>query len=98
MNEADIIDIGREAILVMTRIAGPTLLVGLLVGVLVSLIQTVTQIQEATLAFVPKLACIGLMLLVSLPFMVSTLTSFAEGLAGRIVAMAPPSPPQTHGT
>lgn len=87
MNESDIIDIARESILVMMRVGGPILMIGLAVGVLVSLIQAVTQIQEATLAFVPKLMVIAIALLILLPFMLSSLTEFTQGLFDRIVNM-----------
>jgi flagellar biosynthetic protein FliQ len=87
MNESDVIDIAREAILVMMNVGGPILILGLIVGVGVSLVQTVTQIQEATLSFVPKLLVVGLALLFLLPFMMTTLATFAEGLFNRIANM-----------
>jgi len=87
MNESDIVDIARESILVMLKIGGPILILGLIVGVLISLIQTVTQIQEATLSFVPKLLVIGLALLILLPFMMSSLSEFTNLLFDRIVNM-----------
>lgn len=86
MNEADIIDIARESILVMLRVGGPLLIVGLIIGVVISLIQTVTQIQEATLAFVPKLLVMSIGLLLMLPFMLGSLASYTEGLFARIAA------------
>lgn len=87
MNESDLIDIAREAILVMLKVGGPILMLGLAVGILISLVQTVTQIQEATLSFVPKLLVIGMALLLLLPFMISSLTGFANGLFERIATM-----------
>lgn len=87
MNESDIVDIAREAIMVMLKVGGPILIIGLFVGVMVSLFQTVTQIQEPTLAFVPKLVIIAVMLLVLLPFMLSTLSSFTTSLTDRIAAI-----------
>jgi flagellar biosynthetic protein FliQ len=84
MNESDIVDIARESIIVMLKVGGPILIVGLFVGIMVSLFQTVTQIQEPTLAFVPKLIVIALAMLVLLPFMLSSLTSFTTGLTDRI--------------
>ncbi|NDE90114.1 MAG: flagellar type III secretion system protein FliQ [Alphaproteobacteria bacterium] len=86
MNEADIVDIARESIIVMLRVGGPLLIVGLVIGVLISLIQTVTQIQEATLAFVPKLVVMSIGLLLMLPFMITSLTTYTEGLFARIVS------------
>lgn len=87
MNESDLIDIAREAVVVMLKVGGPILMLGLVVGILISLIQTVTQIQEATLSFVPKLLVIGLALLILLPFMISNLTGFAQSLFDRIATM-----------
>ena len=86
MNEGDIIDIARESIMVMLRVGGPLLIVGLIIGVVISLIQTVTQIQEATLAFVPKLLVMSIGLLVMLPYMLTSLATYTEGLFARIVA------------
>lgn len=86
MNESDIIDIARESIMVMMRVGGPILIIGLVIGVLISLVQTVTQIQEATLAFVPKLLVMSVALLLLFPFMMASLTTFTEGLFNRIVA------------
>jgi flagellar biosynthetic protein FliQ len=87
MNESDIIDIARESIVVMLQVGGPILILGLIIGVLVSLVQAVTQIQEATLAFVPKLLVIALALLVLLPFMLNSLAGFTQSLFDRIVNM-----------
>ncbi len=92
MNESDIIDIARECIIVMMHVGGPVLIIGLVIGVLVSLVQAVTQIQEATLAFVPKLMVIALALLILLPFMLSSLTGFTQTLFDRIVAMGSERP------
>lgn len=86
MNEADIIDIARESIMVMLRVGGPLLIVGLIIGVVISLIQTVTQIQEATLAFVPKLLVMSIGLLLMLPYMLTSLATYTEGLFARIVS------------
>lgn len=91
MNETDIVDIARESILVMLRVGGPILLIGLAIGVVISLIQTVTQIQEATLAFVPKLIVMSVALLILLPFMLNSLSSYTEGLMGRVAAMGAPA-------
>lgn len=86
MNESEVIDVARECLVVMLRVGGPILLLGLVIGVLVSLIQTVTSIQEATLNFVPKLVVMSLALLLLFPFMMSTLITFTHGLFDRIVA------------
>lgn len=87
VNETEVIEICREAILVMLKIGGPIMLVGLAVGVIISLVQAVTQIQEMTLSFVPKVVVVFMMTLWMLPFMLGTLGHFTETLADRIVHM-----------
>lgn len=85
MNETEIIEICREAIVVMLKVVGPMLLAGLVVGVIVSLVQTVTQIQEQTLTFIPKLLVVFGVTIWLLPFMLQTLTGFTHSLTDRIV-------------
>ncbi len=85
MNEAEVIEVCREAITVMLKLTGPIMLAGLLVGVIVSMIQTVTQIQETALTFVPKLIVICGLTIWLLPFMLSTLDGFTHTLSDRIV-------------
>ncbi len=85
MTDAEIIEICRQAIFVMLKVIGPVLLVGLLVGVLISLFQAMTQIQEMTLAFIPKMLCMFAATIFLFPFMLSTLGGFTKMLADRIV-------------
>jgi flagellar biosynthesis protein FliQ len=85
MNEVEVIEIGREAIIVMLKISGPILIAALVMGVIISLIQAITQIQEMTVSFVPKVVVIFLLTLWLLPFMLATLNNFTQGLAQRIV-------------
>jgi flagellar biosynthetic protein FliQ len=85
MNEAEIIEICRQAILVMIKVIGPVMLSGLIVGVVVSMIQTVTQIQEVGLTFIPKMLVVFGVTLWLLPFMLATLGSFTQTLTDRIV-------------
>lgn len=85
MNEAEIIEIVRQAILVALRLGAPVMLVGLVVGVSIALIQALTQIQEITLVFVPKILAIFLSLFFFFPAMASILISFMETLAERMV-------------
>lgn len=87
MNAAEALEIGREAIVVAIKIGAPIMLVALLVGLVIALIQALTQIQEMTLSFVPKILVIFLSMLLFLPFMLSTLTTFTERLAERIVTL-----------
>lgn len=87
MSDSDVIEVGREAIWVILQIGGPVMLIALAVGLLVSLFQALTQIQEMTLAFVPKILVIFISVLLLLPSMLATLSGFTEGLADRIVAI-----------
>jgi flagellar biosynthetic protein FliQ len=84
---ADVIDISRDAIWVLIKVAGPVMMVGLAVGLIISLVQAVTQIQEMTLAFVPKILTIFVALLVFMPFMIATLTTFMDEIAQRIASL-----------
>jgi flagellar biosynthetic protein FliQ len=87
MNDADIALLMRDGMLVMLKLGGPPLLVALVVGLLVALLQAVTQINEATLAFVPKVLAIGVALMLLGPFMVATLKSYTDTLLDRLVAI-----------
>lgn len=87
MTEAEVIEICRTAILVMLKIVGPVLLVGLVVGVLISLFQTMTQIQEMTLTFIPKMVLVFAVTIWLFPFMMSTLGGFTKTLTDRIVVI-----------
>ena len=86
MNEADVGALIREAMLVMLRLGGPPLMISLAVGLLVSLLQAVTQINEATLAFVPKVLAIGAALLFLGPFMFAELSTYMRLVFDRMVA------------
>ncbi|UPY38722.1 flagellar biosynthetic protein FliQ [Sediminicoccus sp. KRV36] len=77
----------REALWVTLQLAGPPLLVVLVIGLAVSLLQALTQIQEATLAFLPKLAAIAGLLLVSGPFMTGLMRAWAGRLFDQVIAV-----------
>ena len=87
MNAADVMDVAREAVIVMLKVGSPIMLLALLVGLTISLFQALTQMQEMTLTFVPKAIVIFLSLLLFLHFMLGVLVSFTEGLMDRIVAL-----------
>ncbi|HEY1504096.1 MAG TPA: flagellar biosynthesis protein FliQ [Stellaceae bacterium] len=86
MTSVDALSIARETIIVALKLGAPAMLLALAVGLAISFFQALTQIQEMTLTFVPKMIVILLSLLLFLPFMLSTLSSFTESLMGRIVA------------
>jgi flagellar biosynthesis protein FliQ len=81
----DAIDIGRDAIVVSLKLGGPIMLLALVVGIVISLFQALTQIQETTLTFVPKIVAILLAMMLLIPFMLSTLSSFTERLFDRVI-------------
>lgn len=85
MPEAEVAAVLRETVLVMLKLGGPPLLVVLVVGLAVSLLQAVTQVQEATLAFVPKLLVVGGLLALLGPFMASALSDYTRLLLDRMV-------------
>ena len=87
MGPNDVLDVARDAIFVTLKVGAPIMGVALLVGLIVSLLQALTQIQEMTLAFVPKILVIFVSILLFLPFMLTTLTGFAERMADRIVSL-----------
>ncbi len=87
MNAADVMDVAREAVIVMLKVGSPIMLLALMVGLTISLFQALTQMQEMTLTFVPKASVIFLSLLLFLPFMLGVLVTFTEGLMDRIVAL-----------
>ncbi len=80
MHELDAMDLTRHAILIALQMSMPILLLSLAVGVLVSLFQAVTQIQEQTLTFVPKIVVLVLALVIMGPWMLHTIVGFTAGL------------------
>lgn len=88
MSDAQVLEIMSNAMLVAGKLAGPLLITALAIGVLVSLIQTVTQIQEMTLSFVPKAAGIMLVLVIAGNWMLRELTSFTSQLWSSIPTFA----------
>ncbi len=80
MTDAQVLEIMSGALSVAARVSGPILAVALVIGVVVSLLQTVTQIQEMTLTFVPKLIGAGVVMLVAGNWMTRELTSWIESL------------------
>ena len=85
MSGPEVLDVAREAIATLIWVASPLMVVGLVVGVVISLIQALTQIQEMTLVFVPKIIAMFVALLIALPFMADQLQSEMTRLAARIV-------------
>ncbi len=88
MNGADVLEIARDAIWVLLQVAGPVMVMALVVGLVIAFFQALTQIQELTLTFVPKIIAIFLFLLVLLPYMGQALVGFMERLSQHIVGIA----------
>lgn len=87
MSGAEVMDVGRDALWLTIQLSAPVLIVGLIVGVLIGLMQALTQIQEATLIFAPKIIAIFLSLLLLLPLMGALLGGFMRQIAARIAGM-----------
>ncbi len=85
MTGPEVIDLAREAIYVLLVVSGPMMIVGLGVGLIVSLFQALTQIQEMTLAFVPKIVAIFLTLLVTLPVAGQQLSGLMQLISEKII-------------
>jgi flagellar biosynthesis protein FliQ len=88
MNANDFIEISRDAIWVMIKLGAIPMLAGLAVGVFISLIQALTQIQEMTLAFVPKIITLFIVIILALPFMLDIMTGFTNEVMGRIAGIS----------
>ena len=85
MTGAEVLDIARDGIWVLIIISAPMMLVGLVIGVVIALFQALTQIQEMTLVFVPKIIAIFVTMLLTLPFMGSVMQGFMNRVADMII-------------
>lgn len=81
MTGTDTLDLAREAILLLIELSAPMMLAGLAVGVAIALLQALTQVQEMTLVFVPKILTVFVVLLISLPMIGSLLSTFMQHIA-----------------
>ena len=87
MSGAEVLDVGRDAIWLTIQLSLPVLLVGLAVGVGIGLLQALTQVQEATLVYAPKIIAIFISLLLFLPLMGALMSTFMRDIAARIAGM-----------
>lgn len=87
MQGLDVAAMIRDCMIVTVKLGGPPLIVGLLVGLVISFVQAVTQINEATLAFLPKIVAIGVAMLMLAPFMAATMASFTHRVFDRMVTV-----------
>jgi len=77
-NGSIILDIGKDAIVLLLKISAPVMIAGMVTGILISLFQALTQIQEATLTFIPKILVIFFVLLLSISYMSSNIVAFTH--------------------
>ena len=84
MNQVQVIDIGREALLTVMKVTAPMLGLGMAAGLTISIFQATTQIQEQTLTFVPKILAVLLSIIVFGPWMLDTLVQFISNLIASI--------------
>jgi flagellar biosynthetic protein FliQ len=90
MTEDTVLDLVRDGLMTIVLCAAPPLLAGLVVGVVVSIFQTVTSIQEPTLAFIPKIVAVLASLIIFGPFMLTTLTDYFTQLLASIPSLMAP--------
>ncbi len=86
MTGPEVLDVARDAIYTLIIVASPVMIVGLVVGVAISLLQALTQIQEMTISFIPKILAVFLSLLIALPFMAEKLHAEMLRIAARIAS------------
>ena len=85
MESAEVIDLVRQGIYVLILISAPLMIVALVVGLFIAILQAMTQIQESTLTFVPKVLAMLLTLVFVMPFMLQTLVDYTNKLQDKIV-------------
>ncbi len=88
MNNVDVaVELGRQALMIAFLVSAPMLVTGLIVGVVISVLQAATQVQEQTLSFIPKILCMMAALFIFLPWMLATLSGFASQLIESIPSL-----------
>ncbi|MFN3076733.1 MAG: flagellar biosynthesis protein FliQ [Alphaproteobacteria bacterium] len=87
MNETEVLEVAREAVMVLIKVSAPVLLIGMAVGLIISIFQTVTSIQESTLAFVPKILIMFLSLILFAPFMLREMIAFTQSMFDRMISL-----------
>jgi len=87
MSAEYVIELAQSALRVTLLVAGPMLVVGMLVGLVISIVQAATQINEMTMTFVPKIVAVMVVLVLSLPWIISQMTGFTVGIFNRLASM-----------
>jgi len=85
MESVEVIEIIRDAIYVLVLISAPVMITALIIGLIIALVQALTQIQEATLTFVPKVLAMVVVLVLTLPMIIEQLTNFNNKMYEKIV-------------
>ena len=85
MNEVEVLDISREAIFTLVKVVTPVLLVALFIGLIVGIFQALTQIQEMTLAFVPKILGVFVTIILLFPFILNQMQMLTDTLFDKII-------------
>jgi flagellar biosynthesis protein FliQ len=80
MNQDTVVNLATQAMTLALKIAGPILLVGLVIGLIVSIFQAVTQIQEQSLSFIPKIVALAALIIIMGPWMLDQLVTYAQNL------------------
>ncbi|MBX7119694.1 MAG: flagellar biosynthesis protein FliQ [Gemmatimonadaceae bacterium] len=80
MNDQVVLDLARQALLMMLQLAAPFLLTALVVGLVIGILQSLTQIQEQTLTFVPKLVVMGMVFVLALPWMLQSIVGYTRSI------------------
>ena len=86
MTGPEVLDVARDGVVTLIYVCAPMMVVGLAVGVAIGLIQALTQVQEMTLVFVPKILAIFVTFMLTLPFMGSLMAGYMSRVAERIIA------------
>ncbi len=87
MEEGQILDVARDAIYTMILVSAPVMLAGLVIGVIIALFQTMTQIQEMTLVFVPKIIAVFFATIIFLPFMIRQMNEIMGRLMDLVISL-----------
>ena len=87
MNEVAVIEVGAEALFIVLKVAGPIMMAGLVIGLIIALFQALTSIQEMTLTFVPKIIVIFVSIVVFMPYMMTQVVEFGRQLFDRISSL-----------
>ena len=85
METLDIVEIGQDLLVTVMWLSGPAILASLIVGLVISLMQTVTSIQEQTLSFAPRIIAVALVMLLTLPWMLQQSTAFTIRMMERML-------------